>query len=199
MTQLPKMLYISNNPGKKTGRRHFFFNLMLLFKCPLTWVWNAQLLLWILQPAGEGGPQPFSMTTIVQRHTTQLKQLILEQIKESNYHTVTWCFLFRWNTESYLGKQEEKKKYRTITVKTRGNWGDATEKETTADKDTRKEEAGMEAIKTILDIQASLLTLVLGRGGGFSLCDHGWQSTPPLTLQVAEKGTRVGLLLTVEK
>lgn len=38
----------------------------------------------------------------------------------------------------------------------------ATFKMTTAYKDTGKGEAGMEAIKTILDIQASLLTLVWG-------------------------------------
>lgn len=50
-----------------------------------------------------------------------------------------------------------------------------TDKMTTAYKDTEKGEAGMEAVKTILDIQASLLTLVSPRGvlGGFKLCDHG--------------------------
>lgn len=58
-----------------------------------------------------------------------------------------------------------------------------TDKKTTAYKDTGKGEAGMKAIKTILDIQASQLTLVSPRGvffsggggvgGGFNLCDHG--------------------------
>lgn len=46
----------------------------------------------------------------------------------------------------------------------------------TAYKDTGEGEAGMEAIKTILDIQASLLTLVSPKGGilgGFNLCDDG--------------------------
>lgn len=42
-----------------------------------------------------------------------------------------------------------------------------TDKMTTAYKDTGEGVAGMEAIKTILDIQASLLTLVLG---GVSIC-----------------------------
>lgn len=45
---------------------------------------------------------------------------------------------------------------------------------TTAYKDIGKREAGMEAIKTILDIQAFLLTLPKGGiWGGFNLCDHG--------------------------
>lgn len=65
----------------------------------------------------------------------------------------------------------------------------------------------MEAIKTILDIQASQLTLVsprrgyLGGGGLQSVWARLIERThnPPLTLQVAEKGTRVGLLLAVEK
>ena len=51
--------------------------------------------------------------------------------------------------------------------------GNVTDKMTTAYKDTGEGVAGMEAIKTILDIQASLLTLVSpngvfgGRRGGF--------------------------------
>lgn len=73
----------------------------------------------------------------------------------------------------------------------------------TAYKDTGKGVAGMEAIKTILDIQASLLTLVSPKGvfGGGSVCGimANRAHTPPVTLQVAEKGTRVGLLLAVEK
>lgn len=50
-----------------------------------------------------------------------------------------------------------------------------TDKMTTAYKDTGKGVAGMEAIKTILDIQASILTLVSRKRvlGGFSLWDHG--------------------------
>lgn len=50
-----------------------------------------------------------------------------------------------------------------------------TDKMTTAYEDTGKGVAGMEAIKTILDIQASILTLVSRKGvlGGFSLWDHG--------------------------
>lgn len=49
-----------------------------------------------------------------------------------------------------------------------------TDKMATAYKDTGKGVAGMEAIKTILDIQASLLTLVSPNrvfgGGGASIC-----------------------------
>lgn len=76
-----------------------------------------------------------------------------------------------------------------------------TDKMTTAYKDTGKG-AGMEAIKTILDIQASLLTLVFPIGVLRGVQSAGpWltERTPPVTLQVAEKGTRVGLLLAVEK
>lgn len=57
-----------------------------------------------------------------------------------------------------------------------------TDKRTTVYKDIGEgvSTAGMEAIKTILDIQASQLTLVSpsrdfggGLGGSFNLCDHG--------------------------
>lgn len=50
-----------------------------------------------------------------------------------------------------------------------------TDKMTAVYKDTGKGVARMEAIKTILDIQASILTLVSRKGvlGGFSLWDHG--------------------------
>lgn len=66
----------------------------------------------------------------------------------------------------------------------------------------------MEAIKTILDIQASQLTLVspsrgwVGRGvwGGPSICVTmaNRAHTPPSHCKL-QKGTRVGLLLAVEK
>lgn len=67
----------------------------------------------------------------------------------------------------------------------------------------------MEAIKTILDIQTSPLTLVSPKGGFFLFFFRGVfpicvtmanrAYTPPHTLQVAEKGTRAGLLLAIEK
>lgn len=68
-------------------------------------------------------------------------------------------------------------------------------KGTTAYEDIGKGEAGMEAIKTILDIQASQLTL-----GGGSICVTmaNRAHTPPHTAS-RRKGTRVGLLLAVEK
>lgn len=58
-------------------------------------------------------------------------------------------------------------------------------KMTTAYKDTGKGVAGMEAIKTILDIQASLLTLVspkrVFRGGSICVTMANRAHTPPHT------------------
>lgn len=108
------------------------------------------------------------------KYTTQLKPLLLELINVSNYHTVTWCFL--WNTEPNLRKRRHKNmttcetivvfKYLEGLINRR-----VTDKMTTAYKDTGKGVAGMEAIKTILDIQASILTLVSQKGyWGGSVC-----------------------------
>lgn len=86
------------------------------------------------------------------------------------------------NTEPNLRKQERKNlttiSEKIVVLKFREGLinRNVTDKITTAYKDTGKGGAGMEAIKTILDIQASLLTLVSPRGvfwGGFNLCDHG--------------------------
>lgn len=168
----------------------------------------------LVETPRRGAPDPYSTTAesaVSQTRNAAAKRAQLRLINASKYHRVTWCFLLRKKkTKKHWNLISESENVRTWPppVKNsrlkipRGPWltGKKSQikkkkKDSLRKKDTGKGVAGMEAFKTILDIQASQLTLVSPRGvlgggdGGGLQSVWPWltERTPPLTLQVAER------------